>query len=69
MHRKQLLPFRHLDVKDKEEIVFKPSSVFRARHGFGTEGQACSSQFAMAPSGHFAQAAISWGSKTAFTIP
>lgn len=68
--QKQLLPFRHLDVKAKAESVFKPSSVFsRARHGFGTDGQACSSEFAMAPSGHFAQAAISWGSKMAFTVP
>lgn len=53
-----------------DRIVFKPSSVFsRARHDFGTEGQACSSQFAMSPSGCFAQAAISWGSKMTFTIP
>jgi len=50
--------------------MFKPSNVFsRSRHGFDTEGQACSSQFAIAPSGHFAQAAISWGSKMAFTSP
>lgn len=50
LHRKQLLPLRHLDVKDKEETVFKINCLQQRRLGFGTEGQACFSQFAMAPS-------------------